>query len=67
MDTGVRDLEVVLFKANFSWFNDIRSKDLSNRSIQVVLNTQNLDMILKLKYMLIVINPARFASNDWKS
>ena len=33
MDTGVRDLEVVFFKANFSWFNGICSKDLSNRSI----------------------------------
>ena len=29
----MRDLEVVFFKANFSLFNDIRSKDLSNRSI----------------------------------
>ena len=28
MDTGVRDLEVAFFKAN--WFNDICSKDLSN-------------------------------------
>ena len=25
----------------------------------------NLDMILQLKYMLIVMNPDRFASNDW--
>ena len=33
MDTGVRDLEVVLFKANSSGFNDICSKDLSNRPI----------------------------------
>ena len=23
MDTGVRDLEVAFFKANFTWFNDI--------------------------------------------
>ena len=67
MDTGVRDIEVVFFKANSSWFNDICSKDLSNRSIQAVFNTQNLDMILQLKYMPILMNPARFASNDWKS
>ena len=32
-DTGVRDLEVVFFKANSSRFNDICSKDLSNRLI----------------------------------
>ena len=39
----MRDLEVVFFKANSSRFNDIRSKDVSNRSI-LVLNTQNLDI-----------------------
>ena len=33
MDTGVRDLEVVFFKANSSRFNDICSKELSNRPI----------------------------------
>ena len=33
MDTGVRDLEFVSFKANSSRFNDIGNKDLSNRSI----------------------------------
>ena len=33
MDTGVRDLEVVIFKANSSRFNDICGKDLSNRPI----------------------------------
>ena len=33
MDTGVCDLEVVFFKVNSSRFNDICSKDLSNRSI----------------------------------
>ena len=33
MDTGVRDLEDVFFKANSSRFNDICSKDLSNRPI----------------------------------
>ena len=67
MDTGVRNLEVVLFEANSSWFNDICRKDLSNRPIYAVLNTQGLDMILQLKYMPIVLNPARMASNDWKS
>ena len=67
MDTGMCDLEVVVFKANFSKFNDICSKDISNRPIYAVLNTHNLDMILQLKYMPIVMNPARIASNDWKS
>ena len=67
MDTGVRNLEVVFFKANSSWFNDICSKDLSNRPIHAVLNTRNLDIILQLKYMPIVMNPDRIASNDWKS
>ena len=33
MDTGVRGLEVVFFKANSCRFNDICSKDLSNRPI----------------------------------
>ena len=36
MDTGVRDLEFVFLKANSSSFNDICSKDLSNRPIQAV-------------------------------
>ena len=38
-----------------------------DRSIYSVLNTHNLDMILYLKYMPIVMNPARIASSDWKS
>ena len=67
MDTGVRDLGAAFFKANSTWFNDICSKDLSSRPINAVLNTYNLDMILQLKYMLIVMNPARIASGDWKS
>ena len=64
METGVRDLEVVFFKANSSRFNDIYSKDLSIRPILAVLNTHSLEMILQLKYMPIVMNPARIASND---
>ena len=67
MDTAVRDLEVAFFKANSTCFNDICSKDLSNRPISAVLNAHNLDMILQLKYMPIVMNPARIASSDWKS
>ena len=67
MDTGVRDLEGAFFKANSTWFNDICSKDLSNRPIYAVLNTHNLDIILQLKYMPIVMNPSWIALNDWKS
>ena len=67
MDTGVRKLEVACFKANSTWINDKGSKYLSNRPIYAVLNTHNLDMILQLKYMPIVMNPARIASSDWKS
>ena len=67
MDTGVRDLELASFKANSAWFNDIYSKDQSNRPIYAVLNTYNLDMILELKYMPRVMSPARIASSDWKS
>ena len=67
MDTGVRDLTIACFKANSTWINDIGSKDLSNRPIYAVLKTQNLDMILQLKNMPIVLNPARIASSDWKS
>ena len=66
MDTGVRDLVVAFFKANSTWFNDICSKQLSNTPIYVVLNIHNLDMILQLKNMPIVMNPARIASSDWK-
>ena len=67
MDRGLRDLEVAFFfKANSTIFNDICSKDLSNRPIYAVLNTHNLDMILQIKNMPIVINPARIASSDWK-
>ena len=47
-------LKLHFFKANSTWFNDICSKDPSNRPIYAVLNTHNLDMILQLKYMLIV-------------
>ena len=67
MDTGVRDLEVACFKANSTRINDMGSKDLSNRPTYALLNTYNLDMILQLKYMPIVLNPARIASGDWKS
>ena len=67
MDTSVCDLEVAFFKANSTWINDIGSKDLSNRPIYAVLNTHNLDTNLQLKYMPIVMNPARIALSDWKS
>ena len=67
MDTGVRDVWVACFKVNSTWINDIGSKDLLNRPISAVLNTHNLDMILQLKCMPIVMNPARIASSDWKS
>ena len=67
MNTAVRDLEDAFFKAISTWFNDICSKDLSNRPIYAVLNTQELDTILQLKYMPTVMNPARIASSDWKS
>ena len=67
MNTAVRDLEVAFFKAISNWFNDICSKDLSYRPVYSVLNSDNLDMILQLKYMSIVMNPARIAASDWKS
>ena len=67
MDTGERNSEFACFKANSTWINDIGSKDLSNRPVYAGLNTHNWDMILQLKYMPIVMNPARIASSDWKS
>ena len=67
VDTGLRDLEVTFFKANSTWINDICNKDLSDTPIYTVVNTHNLDMILQLKYMPIVMNPARIAASDWKS
>ena len=60
-------LRSCLFKANTTLINDIGSKDLSNRPIYAVLNTNNLDLTLELKYMPIVMNPAGIASSDWKS
>ena len=42
----MRDLEVVFFKANSTRFNEICSKDLSNRPIYAVFNTHNIDVIL---------------------
>ena len=54
METGVRDLGAAFFKENSTWFNDICSKDLSNRPIYAVLNTYNLDMVLQLKYLTII-------------
>ena len=65
MDTGVSDLGTAFSKANSTCFNDILSKDLSNRPRYAVLNI--LDMILQLKYIPIVMNPARIFSGDWKS
>ena len=62
----MRGLEVAFFKANSTGINDICGKDLSNRPIYAVLNTHNLDIILQLKYIPIVMNPARIASSDWK-
>ena len=59
MDKGVPDLGTAFFKANSTSFNEICSKDLSNRPIYAVLNTYNLDMVLQLKYMPIVMNSAR--------
>ena len=35
--------------------------------IGLYMLSENLDMILQLKYMPIVMNPARIASSDWKS
>ena len=59
----MRDLDVATFKANSTRFNNICSKDQSDRPIYAVLNTHNLDMILQLKYMPIVINLVRIASS----
>ena len=67
MNKCVCDLEVACFKANSTSINDIGSKDLSNRPIYTVLNTHNSDMIVQLKYMPMVMSPARIASGDWKS
>ena len=50
------------FKANSIWFNEICSKDLSNRPIYAVLNTHSLYMILQLKHMLIVTEWIRLES-----
>ena len=66
MDTGVGDLEVAFLRLILPDLMTC-SKDLSNRPIYAVLNTHSLDTILQLKYMPTVMNPARIASNDWKS
>ena len=64
MNTAVRDLEAAFFLRLILPDLMTCSKDLSNRPIYSVLNTHNLDMILQLKYMPIVMNPARIASSD---
>ena len=46
INTGVRDLEVALFKANSTWRNGISSKNLLNFPIYAEINTHNLDIIL---------------------
>ena len=67
-NTGVRDLEVACLRPILSdLMRYTCSKDLSNGPICAALNTHNLDMILQLKHMPIVMNPARIASSDWKS
>ena len=66
MNTGVRDLEVAFLRLILPDLMTKCSKDLSNRPVYAVLNTHNLLMILQLKYMPIVMYPARIASCDWK-
>ena len=60
MDTGVRTQKLYFLRL-------ILADNLSNRPIYAVLNTYNFDMILQLKHMRIVMNPARIALYDWKS
>ena len=68
MNTGVHYLGTICFRLLLP---DLMTcnKDLSNRPIYMyaVLNTYTLDMILQLIYMLIVMNPTRIASGNWKS
>ena len=46
INTGVRDLEVTLFKANSTWRNGSSSNNLLNLPIYAEINTHNLDTIL---------------------
>ena len=48
INTGVRDLEVALFKAISTWRNGINSKNLLNRPIYAEINTHNLNAVLLL-------------------
>ena len=63
----MRDLDVVfvlrLIPPDFMTY----AAKIYQIGLYAVLNTHNLDMILQLKYMPIVMNPARIASSDWKS
>ena len=65
MDTGMRDLEVLFLKLILADLMTYVAKIYQiGLYIYAVLNTHSLDMILQLKYMPIVMNPARIASND---
>ena len=64
MDTGVHDLEVAFFLRLILLKLMTRIKDLSNRPIYAVLNTHDLDMILQLKDIPTVMNPAKIASSN---
>ena len=66
MNTGVRDLKAAFLRLVLPDLTTSVAK-IYQIAGYAVLNTYNLDMTLQLKYMPIVMNPARIASSDWKS
>ena len=67
MDTCVRDLEVAFFLSLIlpDLITYVAKIYQIGLYVYAVLNTHNLGMILQLKYMPLVMNPARIASSDW--
>ena len=66
MDTGVRDLKLYFLRLILADLMTYVAK-IYQIGLYIVLNKPYLDMILQLKYMPIAMNPARIASNGWKS
>ena len=62
----MRDLKLYFLRLILADFMTYVAK-IYHIGLYLLRETHNLDMILQLKHMPIVVNPARIASNDWKS
>ena len=67
INTGVRDLEVALFKANSTCRNCINRENLLNRPIYTEINTHILDIIIHSTKIFADSNEYKIALNDQSS